>query len=65
MSRETTQICDRCGFRSSIPKPDGWEHINPVLAKILGLNPLQEGDLCPDCAASLKNWWGQTTDDKV
>ncbi|KKK93279.1 hypothetical protein LCGC14_2694460 [marine sediment metagenome] len=60
MSRETTHICDRCGFRA----PDtpsgrpGWSHITKDLAILLGLNPLQEGDLCPTCAASLRNWWG-------
>lgn len=60
MSRETTQICDRCGLRSLNPAANqaDWEHIPPVLAKVLGLNPTQEGDLCPTCAVSLRNWWG-------
>lgn len=60
MSRETTQICDRCGFRANTTPASkvDWEHIPSELAKALGLNPMQEGDLCPTCAASLRNWWG-------
>ena len=58
MSRETTQICDRCGFRAE-GKPDltHWLHIDPTLARNLGHNPVQEGDLCPGCVGSLKEWW--------
>ena len=61
MSRETTQICDRCGTRSTDNKSGfpNWCHITKDLAILLGLNPMQEGDLCPVCAASLRNWWGQ------
>ena len=59
MSREVTQICDRCGHRNSAPSPPNWCHITKDLAILLGLNPMQEGDLCPGCAASLRNWWGQ------
>lgn len=65
MSRETIQICDRCGHRApgfivGAPSLDvaGWRHITPDIAKLLGLNPMQEGDLCPTCAGSLRNWWG-------
>jgi len=58
MSRETTQICDRCKYRAEgQPDVSHWLHIPPALAAAFGVNALKEGDLCPGCIDSLKEWW--------
>ncbi len=56
--------CARCGAEEAIERgrPHGWRimvgmHGYQGNPKPTGKEPYMNGDLCPDCAASLQAWW--------
>jgi hypothetical protein len=71
----THLVCDRCGHKASLvdepprvgPRPrdrTGWRKVDVWVFKQL-VRPTEEHiavrDLCPNCSASLLDWWRKET----